>query len=288
MACCLYADAYLAEDRIYYSADSYKIDYDNEIIYANGHASFRKQDKIVSAERIIIYYTKGQKRAELYKNVVLLNETDGSRISGDYGEALYNEDIYAVEGNTVYADGDIEITSDRISTYKGEETRFSGNVRYSDGDYEIKAPILSIAGDEATFKSKSEALHVESGDMVYCDSISFNTKTEDAVFQDNVLYEQSEKEGEDSLLMKSDTARFFRESDTYIFLGNVFVLNNKFTAQSSVARYVRNERILNVSGNIVLQEGDKYTYCTSANMDENTEKTVLYNKVSAVLFDEMK
>ncbi len=121
----LYADAYLAEDRIYYSADSYKIDYESEIIYANGHASFRKEDKIVNADRIVIYYAKGQKRAQLFNNVVVLNEIDNNRISGEYGEVLYNEDIYTVKGNTVYTDEEIEITSDTVSTYKGEESMFS-------------------------------------------------------------------------------------------------------------------------------------------------------------------
>jgi lipopolysaccharide export system protein LptA len=224
----------------------------------------------------------------MFNNVVLLNEKDNNRISGDYGEVLYNEDIYTVEGNTVYSDGEIEITSDKISTYKGEETTFSGSVQYSDGDFEIKAPVLSIISGEAAFKEKSEAMHVESGDRIYCGTISFNTKTGDAVFMDDVLYVQNEEEGEDPLLMRSDTTRFFQESDTYLFLGNVFVINEHFTAQSSVARYIRGEGVLNVSGNIVLQEGNKYTYCTNANYDESTEKTVLYNKVNGILFDTMK
>ena len=128
----LYADAYLAEDRIYYSADSYKIDYENEIIYANGHAFFRKEDKVVNADRIVIYYAQGQKWAKLFNNVVVLNEIDNNRISGEYGEVLYNEDIYTIRGNTVYTDEEIEITSDAVSTYKGEESSFSGSVQYTE------------------------------------------------------------------------------------------------------------------------------------------------------------
>ena len=249
---------------------------------------FRKHNKIVNADRIIIYYARGQKKAKLFNNVVFLNEQNKNRISGDYGEVLYNEDIYTVEGNTVFTDGEIKITSDKVSTYKGEETAFSGNVEYSDGEYEIKAPILSIMDDEAAFKKKSEALHVESGDIIYCGTISFNTKTGDAVFLDDVLYVQNEEEGEDALLMKSDATRFFKQSDTYLFIGNVFVLNKDFTAQSSVARYNRNEDVLNIMGNIVLQEDDKFTYCTNANYDEKNEKTVLYNEVKGIMFDKLK
>ncbi len=281
----LYADAFLAEDRIYYSADSYKIDYEDEIIYANGHASFRKEDKEVYADRIVIYYAKGQKWAQLFNNVVVLNEIDNNRISGDYGEVLYNEDIYTVKGNTVYTDEEIEITSDAVSTYKGEESMFSGDVRYIDSNYEITAPVLSIVNDIATFKKESEALHLESGDMIYCDTISINTNTGDAVFLERVLYVQEEEEGEDALLIRSDTVRYFQESNTYIFLGNVFVLNKDFSVQSTVARYMSDAGILKASGDIVLQEDEKYTYCNNANYDENTEKTVLYNKVNGILFN---
>jgi hypothetical protein len=47
---------------------------------------------------------------------------------------------------------------------------------------------------------------------------------------------------------------------------------------------MREAGILKVSGNIVLQEDERYTYCNNANYDENTEKTVLYNKVNGIFF----
>ena len=285
LTCHLYADAYLSEDRIYYSADSYKIDYENEVIYANGHATFRKEDKVVNADRIIIYYAQGQKWAQLFKNVVVLNKIDNNSISGDYGEVFFNEDSYTIKGNTVYADKEIKITSDSISTFKGEESTFSGGVQYTDRNYEITAPVLSIVNDIATFKNESVALHIESGDRIHCDSISFNTNTGDAVFHEQVLYVQEEAEEGDPLLLRSDTVRYFQESDTYIFLGNVFVLNRDFAVQSAIARYIRDAGILKASGNIVLQENEKYTYCNNANYDENTGKTVLYNKVNGILFN---
>ncbi len=159
-------------------------------------------------------------------------------------------------------------------------------MRYTDSNYEITAPVLSIVNDIATFKKESEALHLESGDRIYCDSISINTNTGDGVFLEKVLYvQEEEEEGEDALLIRSDTVRYFKESGTYIFLGNVFALNKDFTAQSTVAWYMSDTGILKASGDIVLQEDEKYTYCNNANYDENTEKTVLYNKVNGILFN---
>ena len=198
---------------------------------------------------------------------------------------FFNEDSYTIKGNTVYADKEIKITSDSISTFKGEESTFSGGVQYTDRNYEITAPVLSIVNDIATFKNESVALHIESGDRIHCDSISFNTNTGDAVFHEQVLYVQEEAEEGDPLLLRSDTVRYFQESDTYIFLGNVFVLNRDFAVQSAIARYIRDAGILKASGNIVLQENEKYTYCNNANYDENTGKTVLYNKVNGILFN---
>ena len=45
------ADAYLAEDRIYYGADSYNINYKDEVINAKGNAYFRRANLSIRASR---------------------------------------------------------------------------------------------------------------------------------------------------------------------------------------------------------------------------------------------
>ena len=42
-------DAYLSENDIYYGADSYQINYEKEIITAEGHAFFKKDSKLLTA-----------------------------------------------------------------------------------------------------------------------------------------------------------------------------------------------------------------------------------------------
>ena len=82
-----YADAYLSEDRVYYGADSYTVDYDKKVIHALGHAFFRKQQKTIHADKILIHYAKDEKKAFFFNNVVIKNRADESQIHGNYGEA---------------------------------------------------------------------------------------------------------------------------------------------------------------------------------------------------------
>lgn len=285
-ACLLHADAYLSEDRIYYNADSYHIDYDNEIIYANGHASFRKEFRTVNADRIIIYYSGDQKRAQLFNNVIVVDSDNNATVTGDYGEALYKEELYTVEGNAVFFDEERTVKSEKIRTLAGEETYFTGGVFYSDDEYDIKAPSLNIIDDTATFKSNVEALHRESGDTIYCESITYNSETGNIIFLENVFYVQGEgEEGERAFLMRSNAVRYFQEGDTFVLLGDVFVLDGEFTVQSSIARYLRDIGVLRVSGDVVIQEDEKYIYCNNANYDRNTGKTVLFTSVRGLLLE---
>ena len=282
----LYADAYLSEDRIYYSSDSYHIDYDNEIIYANGHAFFRKESKTVNADRIIIYYSDDQKKAQLFNNVIVIDADKNTTVMGDYGEALYKEGLYIIEGNVVFTDEERTIKSEKIRTLEGEGTLFTGSVFYSDDEYDIEAPSLNIIDDTVTFESNVEALHRESGDTIYCESITYNSETGNMIFLEKVFYVQGEgEEGERAFLMRSNAVRYFKESDTFVLLGDVFVLDGEFTAQSSIARYFRDIGVLRVSGDVVLQEDEKYIYCNNANYDRNTKKTVLFNSVRGLLLE---
>ncbi len=268
----LYGDAYIAEDRIYYGADSYMVDYEKEIIYAKGHAYFKKQNRFVNADRIEIYYSKEEKKALFFDNVLLRDISDNSEVQGGYAEAFFEEDRYVVVGEAVYRDELRLIKASRIERVKEEVTTFYENVEYIDDSYKIKSETLQINRGNARFQSNVETMDRKTGDTVYCDSITYFSDTENVVFQDDVIYHQNGKDGEDSLIIKSDAIRYFSESDTFILLGDVLILRADIMMRSSLVKYLRLKDMLEASGEIIVNEGDNYIYCNRATYDMQTKK----------------
>lgn len=278
----LYGDAYIAEDRIYYGADSYTVDYEKEIIYAEGHAYFKKQSRWVNADRIKIYYSKEEKKALFYNNVHLKDNSDNSEIQGSYAEAFFKEDRYVVVGEAVYKDELRLIKASRIERVQDDVTTFYENVEYIDDSYRINSVTLQINKGNARFQSNVEALDRETGDTIYCDSITYFNETENIVFQEDVIYNQNEEDGEDSLIIKSDALRYFSESDTFILLGDVLILREDIMMRSSLAKYIRLKDTLEASGEIIVNEGDNYIYCNRAKYDMKTKKLEYSNSVRGI------
>jgi lipopolysaccharide export system protein LptA len=287
----LNADAYLSEDRIYYGADSYTVDYNKEIIYAERHAFFKTETRQVNADKIIIYYSKNKKRAEFFENVVLRDLKKVVQIKGKNARAFFKEDIYEVEGDAVYTDENRQINSQKIRTVGknggSEETRFSGDVRYSDEAYVIHAADLFILEGLSEFNENVEVHDREEGDHIYCGSLSYFEETGDIIFLDDVLYiQKEEKENEESLIIKSNAIRYFQENDIFLLLGNSLILNGELSIKASTAKYFRKEGILKASGQVVVNDGKKYIYCNDLSFDVDAKKVVIYNSVRGLFSTE--
>jgi lipopolysaccharide assembly outer membrane protein LptD (OstA) len=280
----IFADAYISEDKVYYGADSYTIDYEREIIYAKGHAYFKKEDRRVQADRIKIYYSRDKKKAEFFNNVRVQDITQLSEIRGDYGEALFKKDTYIVEGNATYTDEKRTVSAQRVQRLKDQRILFSEDVVYSDGIYEIKASKLDISGDTAEFTSDVDVLHLESGDIIYCNSLTYLMDLENVTFQGEVLYLQKEdQEGKDALVMRANGIRYFKDQDVFLLLGDVLILTESFTMNTSIARYMRNERKLESTGDIIVSDRTNYIYCNRLSYDEQTKRIIYFNTVQGIV-----
>lgn len=278
-----YADAYLSEDRVYYGADSYTVDYDKKVIHALGHAFFRKQQKTIHADKILIHYAKDEKKAFFFNNVVIKNRADGSQIHGNYGEARFKEDFYYIEGDAIYFDEKRTISSRRIEAIKDENYIFLDNVQYSDEKYIIKASSLNISDDTAVFRSKTHAVDIESGDSAFCDTITYFQGSEDVIFQDRVLYiEKDGKMENDSLVVESEVMRYYHDKEMFVLLGDVYMMNGDYTLRSSIVKYFREKSILEAVGDIVVYDGDKYIYCNNLEFNVDTKKIVFFNSTKGI------
>ena len=277
------ADAYLSEDRVYYGADTYTVDYEKKVINAVGHAFFRKETRRVDADRIVIHYEENRKVAYCYGNVVLGDRRDGSRIDGNYAEARFREDFYFIEGDAVYSDEKRRINAQRIESWKEEGYRFLDDVRYNDGTYVITAASLHVNDDTALFRGETHAEHIESKDSIRCDEITYSLSSEDVTFQGRALYiEGAGEKEENTLVIRSDVMRYFRDGDLFVLIGNTFMLNGSYSIRASVVRYRRTGKVLEAEGDVVVWDTDKYVYCNNLDYDVNTDRVVFFKEVKGI------
>jgi lipopolysaccharide assembly outer membrane protein LptD (OstA) len=278
------ADAFISEDRVYYGADSYTIDYEREIIRAKGHAYFEKGSRKVQAERIEIYYAENMKKALFFRNVIVQDSSQESEVRGEYGEAFYNMNVYRIEGNAVFTDPRRRVSAQMIEQRKDNETIFSESVVFTDSEYEIRAPRLLITRKIAQFASGASLLDLASGDTVHCNTIEYQFSSGNVTCQGDVLYQQKEtKEVTEPLVMISKGVRYFHEGDFFLLLGDVFVMKGAISLNTDVARYERSGGMLEARGDVVVREHDRYVFCENLSYDIDKKKLIYSNSVRGII-----
>ncbi len=287
--CLLFADAYLAEDKIYYGADSYSINYEKEIITARGHAFFKKGDVTVHARTIVIHYADREKRAFLYRDVRVENPVKNFAITGDYGEAHYLSGYYFVEGNGKFRDTRRVIEAQKIESVKWERYMFSGTVIYTDRDVRVTARSLQV--DErniAHFDDDVHAVFLDSGDEIFCRKIRYFTETGSSEFHGDVLYIQNEKKrkknggGGNAFIVRSGVMRYDSGSQTLVLIEDVYLMNGEYTVYAPLARYDRKHGLFRTVGDTVVNNGRDTVYCTGLVSEIETGKVELTGSIEGV------
>ena len=301
----LRADAYLSEDKVYYGADSYTVDYDKEIVHAKGRAFFRKGDRSVFSDRIVIYYGKQEKRALFYDNVIVKDMKSGYTITGERAEARFGQDYYRIEGNSMFEDEARSVRSSVIELSAEGDLLFSGGVRYSDARYEVGAPLLRLREGSAQFEKGSgeavEALEKESGDRIYCDSLRFDERSGDLIFSGDVLFFQGDKERKASpnksasleksgspknsaslFVIRAEEIRYLREGDTFYISGNVYLSDGSLSLGAPEAEYSRTEGVLTVRGGATMREGARTVSSASMRIELDTKRLIFFDEAKGV------
>ncbi len=279
----LYADAYLAEDKIYYGADSYFVNYDDEIIKAKGHAYYRRGFNEVSASEIIIYYSDEIKKAYFYNNVLVKDKEEKAEIRGNYGEAHFKKDYYFVDGNAVYTDTFRTIRSRKIESNRGAYFLFSDNVVFDDQDIRIHSNSLEIdEHDNAYFTDDITAVFLNTGDDLYCGLIKYSINTGDSEFQNDVVYIQKENDGEDTLIVKAENAKYFHKGNYFLLMDDVYILTKEYSISSSMVKYYRDIGIVESFGETVMHDGRRTVYSNNMKLNLDEKKVVFFGPVKGV------
>jgi len=285
----LNAEAYLSEDMIYYGGDTFTIDYSKEIIYAKGNAFFRRGEKTVRAKRIVIYYSKDQKRAELFNDVIVVDRTENITIRGEYGEAFYLQGIYRIQRKAGFKDPKKEITSDLIETKKDSYTRFEGNVNYEDNNYTITAPLLTISEGTAIFSSGVSALGKNTDDRLYCDSIIYLLDSGKTTFQGDVLLIQgNNNDNHEKPLIMAGVIKYLPEEESYILLENVFIRTPDTAIKAPVVSYFREKGYMHAYGGVSIHQQGRDIYSGDVEYYSETENVVLYGMAEGVFKPEIQ
>jgi len=279
----LYSEAYLSEDRIYYGGDTYTIDYSREIIFASGNAFFRRGEKTVRAQKIVIYYSRDQKRAELSQKVKVVDSVENTTITGTYGQALYLDGIYRIWENAVFKDPIREITCYLIETRKDDYTRFEKNVQYKDEEYIITAPLLNISKKNAVFSSGVFAVKKDTGDRLYCDSLTYLLDSGKATFQGDVLLIQGgNKDESEKPLISAGIIKYFPEQESYFLFEQVFIRTSDTAIKAPCVAYYIEDGYMHAYGGVSIHQEGRDIYSGDVKYYYASKKVILYNLVKGV------
>jgi lipopolysaccharide export system protein LptA len=280
----LYADAYLSEDRVYYGADSYNINYKDEIINAKGNAYFRREGISVRAREIIIYYG-AEKRALFRSNVRIQDLEQDYELRGDYGEAHLREDYYFLKGNVAFTEGERVVTAGRWETSEGESHRFSDDVRFNDDEVTVSSKNLEVRADRiAFFSGDVHAVFTENGDSLFCRELIHHFQTGDSEFRGNVIFLQ-ENTGEEDLqpfVVKSENAQFFNERDLFLLMDDVYVTNGRYSLTAPMVKYFRDRRVIESVGETVINDSLRTVYCDRMELDVEQRKIAFFGTIRGV------
>ena len=264
------ADAYLAEDRIYYGADSYNINYKDEVINAKGNAYFRRANISIRASRIVIHYGKNEKRAYFYDNVRLHDTDTDYTLIGDYGEGYFNVDHYFITGNVVFTDEERKIAAQRAETEGLEEIIFTDNVFYSDEDMNIASQQLTLwKKEKALFQNEVHAMYIEKGDEIFCGRLAYHFETGDQEFKNEVLYIQRERTDEkrDPFIIRAELVQYDHEKELYLLMDRVFATDGIYSLRGALVKYFREREALESIGNTVINDGLRTVYTDRLYLD---------------------
>jgi lipopolysaccharide assembly outer membrane protein LptD (OstA) len=284
------ADAYLSEDDIRYSADTYRINYQDKIIRALGNAQFTRGMLRIDAETIVIHYAEDQKRAELSGRVTIRHSGEGITVTGSSGEVRYLQQYARVSGGAQFTDGERTIRSRVIETWNWETHRFSEQVEYRDGRVQIDSGALQVepAGPEesgsedtrARFERVSRVVFVESGDRLFCSTIVYYQSSGVAEFSGEVLFRrnQSEETGR-PLVLQAQVVRFHPETDLLMCIGDVYALSGRYTVRAPVARYFRESETIRADGGVTARRSSAVLEGASLLIDLATGRIELQDSV---------
>ncbi len=266
----LSADAYLAEDHIYYGADSYNINYKEEVINARGNAYFRKGKTSVYASRIVIYYGENEKKALFFDKVRVHDAETDYELSGDYGEGYFKDDYYIITGNVRFIDGERHIVAERAEMKSLEDISMTEDVAYSDEDVTIRSQRLDLRKNErALFQDDVHAVFTEMGDEVFCRKLTYFFNTGNQEFRDDVMYIQRDRMNEEGnpLIIKAELVQYDSEDDFFLLMDSVYATDGRYSLRGAMVKYFRDREVLESFGNTVINDGLRTVYCDRLFLD---------------------
>jgi lipopolysaccharide assembly outer membrane protein LptD (OstA) len=281
----LAADAYLAEDRIYYGADTYNINYKEEIITAKGNAYFRKGSASVFATRIVIHYGEKEKRAFFFNKVRLLDKETAYELRGDYGEGYFKEDFYIVTGNVMFIDREKRILAGRAETKSLDDFYFTEKVTYSDESVIIRSQSLDLSKDDsALFKDDVHTVFLKNGDELYCRTLTHFFETGNDEFRDDVIYIQRESSNEDEepLIIKAELVQYNHDDDFFLLMDGVYATDGSYSLKGLMVKYFRDQQVLESIGSTVIHDGQRTIYCDRLFLNVAEGEITFFNSIQGV------
>jgi lipopolysaccharide assembly outer membrane protein LptD (OstA) len=278
------ADAYLSEDRIYYGADTYNINYKDEIVNARGKAYFRRDTLSVRAREITIYYGENEKKAYFFDRVKIRDTEENYELLGDYAEAHFREEFLLVENN-------VEFINDRgtVSAGKGEsrgmETfTFKEDVSFISETLHIESQSLDVNKDDtALFREEVHVSFLENGDDLYCRTLIYGFATGDSEFREDVVYIQREEtEQEEPLIITSGIAQLYSDDDLFLLMDGVYITNGTYSLTAPMVKFYRESGVIESIGETIINDGSRSIYCDRMELFLDEKRIAFFGEIQGI------
>lgn len=269
-----------SEDEIHYGADSYSIDYDSEIIYANGHVYFIRGNRKVTSVKARIYYSENKQVALFFKDVVFIDSDEKVVIKGKAGTAYYEKDIYIIKGNAEFQDNKRKILAEKIEYHSGVYSNFKGGVRFIDDQYEITGNSLMIEEDQAEFSGEITVIVKKNSDRIYCKKLTYNPDNGNVSFTGGTLYIPG-KEG--NPVISASAIMYIEGEKSYNFIDNVYIKGEDYIIRAPLVVYNENEESFYGLGGVFTVMNEKYIEADRMKYSLRNSRALFSGNVSGVI-----
>ena len=237
----------LRQDSVFMSCDTAKMDLANNNFIAYGNVIIQQKDS-VSVFSDSLVYLGNEKKADLYKEVVLVNGKQ--QIFTDHLKYNLKTKVAQYFSGAVLTDGKTQLQS-RVGYYYTESglAYFKDSVTVIDPEFELRSDTLEFNTKTKVVTFLGPTRINQNDAKIYCESGFYDIENGEAEFVQNAQYLKDGQEAE------ADIIKYNAETKSVILTGNAQFKDGNKIATADNIRYDETNDITYLEGNAHFEDG---------------------------------
>ncbi len=264
----------LRQDSVFLSCDTAIVNVTNNDVIAFGNVIIQQGDSI-SVFSDSIYYDGNEKKARLFKEVVLVN--GDQQIFTDQLNYDMNSKVATYYSGAVLTDGTSQLSSKIGYYYIDTETAyFKDSVTVVGEDFQLRADTLQF-NTESRLVTFLGPTRIDQGDAkIYCEDGFYDILNDKAEFRQNAQYL---KAGQSAV---ADKMIYNGASETIDLVGNASFEDQKQRATADLISFNEKTNLTTLSGNAFFEDGQQKVEADQIIYDGKTKSISTQGRSSLV------